>query len=120
MESSTHGLVYGDYLACIWDMVISHLVQMVYLSIVRAMYGGAAARSGWSETRRGGQRTERRGRPKRGDAAHTRTDCQRCNGGDDEGGEADDEDMPSRAAAPGAGRSRAPERYRRDSAMPRR
>ena len=52
-------------------------------------------------------------------AARARTDGQRCGGGE-EGGEADDEDAPSRAAAPGAGRSRAPERYRRDGATPRR
>ena len=47
-------------------------------------------------------------------APRVRTDIRRRDGGDDEGGEADDEDAPSRAAAPGAGRSRAPERHRRD------
>ena len=45
----------------------------------------------------------RYGRPKRGTAraARARTDDRRCDGDDDEGGEADDEDAPSRAAAPG-------------------
>ena len=48
--------------------------------------------------------------------ARTWTDNRRRNGGDDEGGE----DAPSRAATLGAGRSRAPERYRRDDTTPRR
>ena len=42
----------------------------------------------------------------------------RRRGGEDE--EADGEDAPPLAAAPGAGRCRAPERYRRDGATPRR
>ena len=47
------------------------------------------------------------------------TDGWRCVG-DDEDGKADGEGAPSHTAAPGAGRSRAPERYRRDGATSRR
>ena len=80
----------------------------------------AGAQRGGERTRaaRGWMRlTEMRPRARR---ACRWTDSWHHNGGDDEGGEAGDEDAPSRAAAPGAGRSRAPERYRRDGATPRR
>ena len=58
------------------------------------------------------RRMDGQGRPKRG-PARARSDGRRRNGGDDDG-EADSEDAPPLAAAPGACRCRAPERYRRD------
>ena len=51
-------------------------------------------------------------------AARMRTDGRRCGSGEE--GKADGEDAPSRATALGAGRSRAPEHYRRDGATPQR
>ena len=51
-------------------------------------------------------------------AVRARVDSRRRNGGDDE--EADGEDAPPLAAAPGAGQCRAPECYWRDGATLRR
>ena len=51
--------------------------------------------------------------------ARAQTDGRHRNG-DDEEADGEDEGVPSCTAAPGAGRSRAPERCRRDGATPRR